>query len=187
MANKLSIYFILIALLVMFACIRSDAQLSYPRIANISVIDENGTKVCSKGMELCSGVCTNISTELNCGGCADKPHQWDHVCKPEQKCCNGACCLPDEICCRGKCTDTYNDPNNCGGCGNAESGKNICQPDEICCSGTCANTLIDDNNCGECGYICSAGAYCRDGECLSSSTAEMDAGVSDEEPGDASE
>lgn len=214
MANKLSTYIILIALLMMIACIPSYAQFACSGTVNMSVIDEKGTKVpmddaqlaiknydikkdinkslsdaekpsiclkcelvndsnnvtivCPKGMELCNGACTNISTELNCGGCADKPRRGDHVCKLEQKCCDGECCLPDETCCDGKCTDTYNDLNNCGGCGNISSGEHICQHGETCCGGECADTLFDDNNCGDCGNVCSSGAHCIEGECSSS-------------------
>lgn len=187
MANNLPTYIILTVLLMMFTCFPSHAQFACSSTVEISLINNNSectqnrTIVCPNGTDLCSGVCTDINTESNCGGCADKPHRGDHVCKLEQKCCNGVCCMPGEICCHGECTDTYNDPNNCGGCGNVGSGKNICQPDEVCCGGVCTDILFDDNNCGDCGNVCSAGAHCIDGECLSSDDTGMGTEGSDEE------
>ena len=154
---------------------------------SLAEVAHNTTAVCPKGAESCKGTCTNINTDSNCGGCADKPNPGDHVCKMEQKCCNGICCLPEEICCKGRCTDTYSDPDNCGGCGNLSSGENICQPDETCCSGKCADALHDDDNCGDCGNECPQGTHCVDGECLPSSDTGNGAGGSEEESGDATE
>lgn len=184
MGSKQSTYIILVALLMMFAYIPSHAQSICSRPAECT---QNTTIVCPKGMELCSGVCTDINTESNCGGCADKPYRGAHVCKMERKCCNGTCCLPDDICCHGKCTDTYDDPNNCGGCGNVSSGENICRPNEICCEGACTDTLFDDNNCGDCGYACSQDEHCVNGECFPSGDAGEGIESTDEDSGDMSE
>jgi hypothetical protein len=78
----------------------------------------------------------------------------------------------------GICVGPYDDPRNCGSCGN------VCPPDKpLCalnedyecvercedpltdCGGKCVNTDLDPNNCGFCGNRCES-QICQGGECV---------------------
>lgn len=76
------------------------------------------------------------------------------------------------------CVPPYDDPLNCGRCGNVcPPDKPLCALDETwecverCedpltdCAGRCVNTQTDPNNCGFCGNSC-ASQICQGGECV---------------------
>jgi hypothetical protein len=69
-------------------------------------------------------------------------------------------------CCGPTCVNTYNDPNNCGSCGN------VCAAGSTCCAGHCTNTEGDLNNCGSCGNVCGSCPFyiphrkCQQGICV---------------------
>jgi hypothetical protein len=76
--------------------------------------------------------------------------------------CGPACSLLSEMCCQGQCVATYNDPHNCGGCGNQCMGatpfcdNGNCAPPPVCMApapgcngGTCCGT-----------FCCTAGQIC---------------------------
>jgi hypothetical protein len=56
-----------------------------------------------------------------------------------------------ETVCGSACVDTTNDPQNCGGCGQA------CGEFAICCNSQC---FLKDEFCGACGYTCQSGWGC---------------------------
>ena len=83
--------------------------------------------------------------------------------------------------CGSTCTNTANDPNNCGACGNActtsdpnaqgatcEGGVCVinCDAGFVLCNGVCSNEQTDTNNCGGCGLACPAGEPCQNGACV---------------------
>mmetsp|Transcript_38428 Transcript_38428/g.96670 ORF Transcript_38428/g.96670 Transcript_38428/m.96670 type:complete len:892 (+) Transcript_38428:258-2933(+) len=98
------------------------------------------------------------------------------------------CAADDYLCCgpNGGCTDSDQDSNNCGGCGN------VCPDGQVCCDGTCSvqtcdicdfsasscgstnacaccdgnavDTDTDKNHCGSCNP-CSGEDLCCGGEC----------------------
>jgi hypothetical protein len=83
--------------------------------------------------------------------------------------CNGSFC-------GGTCVP-FDDPANCGGCGNACSGMTpVCTasgtsyecacaaPYEVCAD-ACSDPRTDAKNCGECGHDCGTAA-CADGMCV---------------------
>jgi hypothetical protein len=97
--------------------------------------------------------------------------------------CEG-CELPDAggdpgaaVCCQGACVTFFDDPSNCGACGNlcisgscipGDAGQGICN----CplpytqCGPTCVNTYADVNHCGNCTRVCSPPAtQCMLGNC----------------------
>jgi len=106
------------------------------------------------------GGCTNRSSDPTCCGpdCSR--------CGAETVCVDGAgpngeaACVAPEKCgskiCGGSCTSTFNDPLNCGACGQA------CKPGEVCSAGTCAATCATNLTqcCGKCVDITSNGAHC---------------------------
>jgi hypothetical protein len=100
---------------------------------------------CSPGNGCCSGACTPLSTELNCGSCGN-------ACSGGKTCQGGVCACPQgQEDCGGVCRDLLTDVANCGLCGNA------CALDRTCVGGECVcpsgNTLCN----GQC-------VFCREGE-----------------------
>jgi hypothetical protein len=78
--------------------------------------------------------------------------------------------------CNGVCTDIFNDPNNCGACGNACMAPASCQggscqvacpPGTFDCNGSCVDIFSDPNNCGGCFIQCGPGDSCGMGICQS--------------------
>jgi hypothetical protein len=75
--------------------------------------------------------------------------------------------------CNGVCTDTQNNPQNCGTCGNACNSGDFCSQgscNSVClgstlCGSACVNTDTDPNNCGSCGNACPTGQVCSVGQC----------------------
>src|SRR5690349_18356494 len=74
--------------------------------------------------------------------------------------------------CNGVCTDVFNDPNNCGACGNVCMAPATCQfgscqiacpPGTANCNGVCTDVFSDPNNCGGCGVQCAPGNACTMG------------------------
>ena len=113
------------------------------------------------------GGCTNRKTDPTCCGpdCSR--------CGAQTVCVDGAAsngapaCVAPENCekkvCLGACTSIFDDPLNCGKCGNA------CAPGELCSAGICAVTCSESLTqcCGKCVDITSNGNHCGgcDPEC----------------------
>jgi hypothetical protein len=74
-------------------------------------------------------------------------------------------CAISTTSCGGECIDSQNDPDNCGGCGNACSSSEVCIAGQCTlqcnggttnCDGTCINTSNDPAHCGGCGNSCAS-------------------------------
>jgi len=66
---------------------------------------------CPSGRTCVNGSCQCPAGTRDCGD--------GYCCPNARECCNGTCC-PSGMgmkCCNNKCVNTYNDVNNCGGCG----------------------------------------------------------------------
>ena len=138
-----------------------------------------------------NGCETNTSTSVtNCGGCeleCPTPPHGVRVCVASS--CTYAC-EPNYVDCNGQGGDgceinLATDPNNCGACGAACSGKHVttrvCQAGS--CTSSCANGYGDCNsdkrtdgcetnlatspdNCGSCGHACGNCQGCSNGTCV---------------------
>jgi hypothetical protein len=98
----------------------------------------------------CSGVCSDLKHDPNCGACGNN------------------CSAIGETCCGDFCADLANDVFNCGGCGTAcdaplpaedvacLSGACVyeCAEGADDCNGTCTFLGSDPDNCGACGNVC---------------------------------
>jgi hypothetical protein len=143
-----------------------------------------GNAGCPAGQALCGGVCIDVSADpLNCGACGS-------ICAASQSCVSGVCLAPAPSsalkcaaqglsACAGVCTNTLNDNNNCGTCGNS------CSIGAICSGGVCqggclalgSECVYGVNECcgGACLYgvctcspprdVCSNGSTCCSGVC----------------------
>ncbi len=168
----------------------------------------DGACGCPSGYALCDGQCTNIAQDnQHCGACGSECPWVDAPCGSKDlppntytNCNNGQCaqfvCYSGYADCNGDmkhgCDSTdgceanlYEDPNNCGQCGNKCAPGQYCRalndgpPECICHSGetacgdlnhlTCADLANDPNNCGACDHACptkpNAVAVCRSGVC----------------------
>ena len=130
---------------------------------------------------MCNGECVSTTSDvLHCGQC-------NRPCFPGEVCAGGVCgvsCEPMLAACDGGafCADINNDPENCGGCGNAcppaantvrvcefaMCNHALCFPNFGDCNGVradgCeANLLTDDMHCGRCNQPCFDG--CQNGLC----------------------
>ena len=81
------------------------------------------------------------------------------------------CCQDEsQILCGDTCVSYFDDPQNCGGCGN------VCEDEGAClfgcctgtsnCNGVCSDLEVDPLNCGACGNNCPSDRFCFGGECL---------------------
>jgi hypothetical protein len=110
----------------------------------------------------CSGVCSDLKHDPNCGACGNN------------------CSAIGETCCGDFCADLANDVFNCGGCGTAcgapgpgevvacLSGTCVydCTEGADDCNGTCTFLGSDPDNCGACGNVCGESMpYCSRGQC----------------------
>ena len=110
----------------------------------------------------CSGVCSDLRSDPNCGACGNN------------------CRAYGESCCGNYCADLANDVENCGKCGTRcnltgpyEYGACVrgacvynCVEGAIVCNGTCTPVNSDPDNCGACGNVCPATSpYCHQGAC----------------------
>jgi len=101
-----------------------------------------------------------------------------HLCYHTVSCqdMGGTCesCGGNAMCGDG-CTDTDNDPNNCGACGNVCPDLAICvvgMCSTLCasgssmCDGECVDSDSDSDNCGSCGNACPEDEECIGGTCV---------------------
>jgi len=110
----------------------------------------------------CSGVCSDLRSDPNCGACGNN------------------CRAYGESCCGNYCADLANDVENCGKCGTRcnqtgpyEYGACIqgacvydCVDGAMVCNGTCTPVISDPDNCGACGNVCAEPTpYCNQGVC----------------------
>ena len=136
---------------------------------------DGGTKSqCLAREVLCTGKCTDISTDTqNCGACGTR-------CSGNDPCKAGACagtatCPPGMIECGG-CYDVSNDPEFCGSCRPYQcagsefcvDGQCSCRPGLTDCGGNCVDTQSDLSHCGGCGRACNQS--CVGGNCVSGSS-----------------
>jgi hypothetical protein len=121
-----------------------------------------GTHTCCS-TALCSGKCSDLKSDPNCGACGNN--------------CSGL----GKTCCGNYCADLAHDVFNCGRCGT------VCAPPDPyeyvacaagrclydcvagaddCGDGTCTHLGFDPGNCGACGNVCAEPTpYCNAGEC----------------------
>lgn len=117
------------------------------------------------GDAACEGVCTDISTVDDCGGCGIE-------CADGGECEDAVCICPDgEGVCEDECID-WTSTENCGGCGiecatgaSCDGGACACPDGEAVCDGACIDITTTDN-CGGCGVECAIGGSCRDMTCV---------------------
>ena len=157
-------------------------------------------KACPTGQTRCTatGVCTDPTTNLNCGGCAG---ETGVACKNGEFCslnsatnkyaCSAFCSAGFDVCTSGAevaCRDLKTDRLNCGICGNAcPDSKPVCAPNasgkgtcgNVCptgldlCGTSCVDRTNDSKNCGSCGNTCGAGQACQGGVCKTSCQAGL--------------
>lgn len=106
---------------------------------------------CTSTEGLCKGVCTDLTTTANCGGCGN-------ACVDNQTCTAGVCTCPNNgNLCDGVCTDLTT-LQNCGLCGNA------CNVDALSCTNaTCVMPKVVQISAGEantCALFDSGKVYC---------------------------
>ena len=150
---------------------------------------------CADDADVCNGSCTSLAYDpANCGGCgnacADRPNATG-VCASfncQAVCDHGYADCDDDL--SSSTTNgcevlLFDDPTNCGACGNVcpalphastacfagsctiglcDAGYTDCNGDPA--DGCEANVDSDANNCGVCGNICPAGQTCSAGGCL---------------------
>ena len=85
-----------------------------------------GGCACPAGQAACSGACVSLTTNQNCGSCAN-------ACSGGKTCQGGVCACPQgQTECGGVCRDLATDVANCGLCGSA------CGTGQSCVGGQCA-------------------------------------------------
>jgi len=157
---------------------------SSDRVFVATFSQEADASICSPGLELCDGSCTNLSTSAtDCGACGRRcpePSNGVGICHA------GACtiaCEANYFACGGECVNLVSDPLHCGSCatrcdgppnGNATcvAGKCevSCAQGLMRCGDSCVDLSKDASNCGGCGKICVAPAagtaMCSAGKCV---------------------
>jgi hypothetical protein len=125
---------------------------------------------CANGRCVICGPCETINSSGECvpRGCGDPclicDSNYCFLVDNNSTTCGSKCCTAGAACCGvNNCVDLWNDPRNCGYCGNICTGGKICQTRSCTCTsgltdcrGTCVNTNTDPNNCGQCGRQCSS-------------------------------
>ena len=156
------------------------------------VIGQGGSD-CRSDWLVCGVDCVNPQTNSeNCGACGN-------VCPPGRECSGGSCvCAAGTTeCARNPlggltprkgwntiCTNTQNDADNCGVCGNACRSDQVCEDGHCTCShvtdpcdGVCVNIRFDPENCGNCNSRCNdQNPDCCYGQCTNLQTDENNCG-----------
>ena len=156
------------------------------------VIGQGGSD-CRSDWLVCGVDCVNPQTNSeNCGACGT-------VCPPGRECSGGSCvCAAGTTeCARNPlggltprkgwntiCTNTQNDADNCGVCGNACRSDQVCEDGHCTCShvtdpcdGVCVNIRFDPENCGNCNSRCNdQNPDCCYGQCTNLQTDENNCG-----------
>jgi alpha-tubulin suppressor-like RCC1 family protein len=127
--------------------------------AGDTCVDGACVQPCNPGFTACSGVCVNESTDPdNCGACGVTCDVPPSSCYAASGTCSSGACVynplpinttcPGGLCdgvgdctpcpaglslCGATCVSETNDPDNCGGCGNA------CPSGDVCSGGTCSS------------------------------------------------
>ena len=160
-----------------------------------SICGEDGhcraNPTCKGAAQICNGVCTDLNTFDNCGGCTTSSAIFK--CAQGQVCNTdaagkGSCslfCDSQKTNCGGTCRDTHIDAANCGSCGVAcapgqqctSTGPGgagqctiVCQTGLTNCNGTCVDEQRDNHACGGCGaaFVCPSGQACVSSVCSTS-------------------
>jgi Stigma-specific protein, Stig1 len=138
--------------------------------------------ICSPGLELCDGSCTNTATDIqSCGACG---HRCPQPANGVGICHSGMCtiaCEANHFVCGSECSPPI-EAGHCGPCGDKcptpANGSATCT-DGLCrticndgyseCAGQCLNLVSDPLHCGSCATRCDAppngNATCAAGKC----------------------
>ena len=136
-------------------------------------------KDCHYGYVVVNGQCVDSTSNDCCGSACQKCDIQKGL-----TCQYGSCesiCLMDELYCNETCVNIYEDPLNCGKCGNVcttdgfENAETMACVDKQCEIGTCVKGMHllsgvcvadDDENCGKLGNACAEGTHCELSECV---------------------
>ncbi len=137
-----------------------------------------GPPDCGEGEAFCDGSCVDITTSTEhcqeCFNACDEDIAGASAVCEESSGCAYVCDDETQTLCEdaGLCTDTDEDDEHCGTCGNA------CGADETCvdgqcecaeglvdCGGDCVDTDEDPQHCGGCGEACDSVEVCVAGSC----------------------
>lgn len=84
-------------------------------------------------------------------------------------------CLLDLAACDGECVDLFQDPSNCGACGEVCSTEQeciqaaceaVCLETEERCDGSCVDVRTNPDRCGGCDTTCGGNEECLEGGCV---------------------
>ena len=144
---------------------------------------------CDAGFGNCDMMAANgcetnlLTTAAHCGGCG----RLCSLANATTSCTAGACAVTSCTTGFGNCnglaadgceTNTQNDPDHCGACGNAclagqvcTAGRcaSVCPAGQTDCAGACSNTAFDPDHCGTCATMCpsrpNTTRWCTAGTC----------------------
>jgi hypothetical protein len=111
----------------------------------------------------CNGVCSDLTSDPNCGACGNDCTQWGDTCCGGHYCAN----LASDFYNCGACWNRCNAPGpyEVAACVEGEC-RYACAEGAVVCDGRCSLLDQDPSNCGECGNVCAGAApYCVQGEC----------------------
>ncbi|MBR4986714.1 MAG: choice-of-anchor L domain-containing protein [Proteobacteria bacterium] len=86
------------------------------------------SQICDTHEKLCDGMCTDVTTVMNCGNCGV-------TCKGDEVCEDGACAPRcKQTVCGEACVDTTSNKYHCGGCGIACAANMACNDSKCACA-----------------------------------------------------